>query len=136
MKNKIAKVLGTVVLLTMVLVQSVFASGVNKITYLPKNSVMMQSAVCVVRSCLKDYMTVSQISVYPVSGTDNYTQCYFRMYSSTEANTPVSSKALVTEGNAYNIYFYSTFDAPLFDICVAGHAPSLDGYVAYHYSGN
>lgn len=42
MKNKIAKVLGTVVLLTMVLVQSVFASGVNKITYLPKNSVMMQ----------------------------------------------------------------------------------------------
>lgn len=36
MKNKIAKVLGTVVLLTMVLVQSVFASGGNKITYLPK----------------------------------------------------------------------------------------------------
>ena len=126
MKNKIAKVLGTVILLTMILVQSVFASGGNKITYLPKNSVMKQ----------KDYMTINRISVYPVSGTDNYTQCYFRMYSSTEANTPVSSKVLVTEGNTYNIYFYNIFDAPLFDICVAGHTPSLDGYVAYYYNGN
>lgn len=97
---------------------------------------MKQSAVYVVKSCLKDYMTINRISVYPVSGTDNYTQCYFRMYSSTEANTPVSSKVLVTEGNTYNIYFYNIFDAPLFDICVAGHTPSLDGYVAYYYNGN
>lgn len=114
----------------------VFASSGDKTSYLPLDQVWTKSVNDASRST--DYSTVyfHVYTVYPTSGTDNYTRCRFVLYHPTTSGLMISSISTYTEGNSYYKSINEGYlSLTTFDIGVSGNNPDLNGYVSYYYSG-
>ena len=120
---------------------SVFASKGDGRVRVGKNSVMMQAEVGITRTGVDPFAAIRIDSVFPVDyyETDNYTQCFTRLYHNTIGNTPVSAKFRLTEGvggAGMPIAFYEWYlSIREFDLCFAGNNPNLEAWVVYTYDG-